>query len=277
MAVDNPQTLTRNVNHYFKAVIMKPLSMLRSRRGTTLLELMLGLFISSIVIIGLYRVAKSVLLTANRERQKAEMQQSITSVSNIIERDIRMAGCGLPGNGLRAVLNDSLNDYLMIFSNEMRIQTTLTSDINGASYEMFVVDASGFSEDEWVCIEGPDTIYREIYHVTDNASGADRISIAGVVGVPHVFPAGSRVYAANRILYAVVQSPTPVLKRQKNDMSIDLGAKLQKIAVIPKKATGSIVAYAGDADVLTVVLGGYVGRGGNKVFYADSTEVNIRN
>lgn len=256
---------------------MKQMQHYGNRRGTSLVELMFGLVISAVLIAGIFKVANSVFTSANREKRKSEMLRSINTVSNIIERDIRMAGCGLPGNGMRAITNNGYNDYLMLFTNEMRVQTVLESSVGSSGYEIFVADAGEFDDDDWVCIEGPDTIYREIHSVTVYSSCPDKINIAGTIGVAHTFPAGTKVYKASRIAYTVVTSPKPALTRKKNDLLVGLGDGLEKIAVIPKKASGSVVPYARDADVLTVVLGGYLGEGHNRILYADSTEVNIRN
>jgi hypothetical protein len=257
---------------------MKKCCFLRNTHGTSILELVIALFICSILVTGIFRVARAVFASANREKQKAEMLRSIMSVSNIIERDIRMAGCGLPGNGMRAILNDGYNDYLMIFTNENRIQTVLTKPVGVSDIDLPVKDTVGFTPDKWVCVEsvGKDTIYREISAVTTK-NGDKVITLTTPVGVVASILAGSNVYAATRISYMVVNSPKPALQRKRNDLTIDLGVKLQKISVIPKNAAGTVVAFARDADVLTVVLGGYVGMGANMVLLADSTEVNIRN
>jgi len=245
--------------------------------GTSMLELVIALFISSIVITGVYRIARSVFVSADREKQKAEMIRSIMTVSNVIERDIRMAGCGLPGNGMRVALGQGNNDYLMLYTNEQRIQSELTTSATYSANELYVTDATGFRNEDWVCLEGSDTVYREIESITLSSNSPDRINLNGTVGVSVPYAVGTRVYAASRIVYEVVQSPEPVLRRKKNDLVIDLGAKLQKISVIPKKASGTVVAFARDADVLTVVLGGYIGKNGDRYLLADSTEVNIRN
>jgi hypothetical protein len=217
-----------------------------------------------------------VFTSADREKQKGEMLRSIVTVSNIIERDIRMAGCGLPGNGMRAILNDGTNDQLLVFTNENRVRTVLIVAAQLSDYDLYIADTTGFKNDGWICLEGPDTIYREIAAIK-NTAGINIIELAMPVGVVGPFTVGTKVHAATRISYTIASNPKPVLKRKLNDMSIDLGAKLQKIAVIPKNGAGSVVASARDADVLTVVLGGYIGKNGNRFLLADSTEVNIRN
>lgn len=277
MACGNNEAFDCFVNHYIEAIIMKKRALLFTVNGTSMMELVIALFISSIVITGVFRIARSVFVSADREKQKAEMLRDIMTVSNVIERDIRMAGCGLPGNGMRATINPGQNDYLMMFANEQRLQSTLTGSATWSTDELYVTDATGFREDDWVCLEGTDTIYREIQSITLYSSNPDIIKLSTPVGVAVNFPVGTKIYAASRIVYEVVSNPEPMLRRKKNDMTIELGAKLQKISVIPKKASGNVVLLARDADVLTVVLGGYIGKDGNRFLLADSTEVNVRN
>lgn len=257
---------------------MKKLSFIRNSAGTTIVELIIALFISSLIVAGLYRVIRSVMTISERERQKAEMIRSIMTVNNILERDVRMAGCGLPGNGLRTVLFEEHNDQLILFSNEERIQTTLGKEAKANDMQITVASAEGFKEDEWVCVASSvDTVYREIRSIKDNNVGLDTIYLNFPMLSPGTMVSGSNVYAADCIYYWAASDPRPVLKRKKNDMTVELGTHLAKIAVVPKKSNGTIVPLARDADVITVVLGGYVGTGNNRVLLADSTEVNIRN
>ncbi|MBN1306809.1 MAG: hypothetical protein JXA18_02755, partial [Chitinispirillaceae bacterium] len=94
--------------------------------GATLLELMMALFIGWLVIAGTYRAYRYFTVSSTREKQKAELQRDIITVSNIIERDIRMAGCGLPGNGVSTHLVDEENGHLSCYTNEQRVETALT-------------------------------------------------------------------------------------------------------------------------------------------------------
>ena len=68
----------------------------RSRRGFTLIELMLAVSLLSIVIIGVFesltRQHKTSIVTEN----VVEVQQSTRAISHLIEREIRMAGFMIP-------------------------------------------------------------------------------------------------------------------------------------------------------------------------------------
>ncbi|MBN1308466.1 MAG: hypothetical protein JXA18_11145, partial [Chitinispirillaceae bacterium] len=141
-----------------------------------------------------------------------------------------------------------------------------------------VADAAGFALDGYACLGGPpDTCYRRITGIGVNHSGPDTLHLSRVV-YHGPYAVGTPVYPATKLSYRVTGSPTPCIQRLKNSAPIPLGGKLDSIIVILKNGAGNPVgASVGDAEVVTVVVGGHVGSGGNRVFLADSTEVNIRN
>lgn len=63
-----------------------------SQPGFTLVEVMIALFISLFIFMSLYSVYTSQNKAYNNQQGLAEMQQNIRAASNIIIRDLRMAG-----------------------------------------------------------------------------------------------------------------------------------------------------------------------------------------
>ncbi|MBN1575678.1 MAG: hypothetical protein JW913_03950 [Chitinispirillaceae bacterium] len=247
--------------------------------GTSLIELVIALFITSIVTIGAYQAYQFFTISSTREKQKAELQRDIITVSNIIERDIRMAGCGLPGNGVSTHLVDEENDHLSCYSNEQRLETTLTTTADPAHTKIIVADAAGFVVNGYVCLaDPPDTCYRRITRIGIYAGGEDTLVLSRAIYYGPFDYTTTHVYPATKFSYKLTGSPTPSIQRLKNNAPLPLGGKLDSIIVILKNAAGNPVgASVGDAAVVMVVVGGHIGNGGNRVFLADSTEVNIRN
>lgn len=252
--------------------------LLNNRLGTSLVELAVGMFIGAIVVSSAYKMYQYVTVSANRENAKARLQHDITTMSNFMERDIRMAGLGLPGNGINATLQDTASDDLRIFQNELREETTLTDTAQPADRKILVVTAMHAITGGWICLAGPDTIYREIERIGKKTGGPDTIHlIASVVSGPF-YPTATRVLPAQRIEYHVKTSPKTQLSRSWGGADVALGQHLDSLNIIPKDKLGTPIAGpASGATYLTVVFGGYIGKNTNRIFMAESTDVNIRN
>ena len=72
---------------------MQAKSILNTRKGITLIELMVALVICGIVIGALYRLFITQTRAYTVQDQVAEIQQSIRSAMEILVRDLRMTGC----------------------------------------------------------------------------------------------------------------------------------------------------------------------------------------
>lgn len=251
----------------------------RNRNGTSLLELVFGILITSILVIGVFRAWRYFDSTTTREKYKAELQRDVITVTNIIERDIRMAGYGLPGNGIYVNLDASDNDKITFYTNENNSSTGLAQDAQPAHTKIYVNDASFFSVGGTVCLAGTDTIYRTIQHVGINASGDDTLILTASINTAQpLWAASSNAYPAMSISYEISGSAPFSLRRSRNGADLNIGGKLDSIEVKPKDISGNVLAGNGtNASVITIVMGGYVGKDGNRVFLAESTEVNIRN
>ncbi|MGB9715458.1 MAG: prepilin-type N-terminal cleavage/methylation domain-containing protein [Thermodesulfovibrionales bacterium] len=68
---------------------------IKTQKGVTLIELLVGIAIFSIIIAGVYGVYVSQLKHTTREHRIAESEMELEIVKNFIERDIAMAGYGL--------------------------------------------------------------------------------------------------------------------------------------------------------------------------------------
>jgi hypothetical protein len=250
--------------------------------GTTLLELIIVLFISSLVVIGAFRAYRFTIISADRERDKSELQGNMVTVSNIIEKDIRMAGCGLPGNGLRYTLSDAASDELTLFSNESGIETTLGQPVQPAHNQAIVADATGFVSGGGICLaaEGVDTVYRVVTGIDlGSPAGFNTIHFSDAVNTINPFPAGERVFPTTCIRYTVTGAgPEHQILRTRNNNQLPIGGTLDSLNIVPKNSAGAAVGgVSKSAAVLTVVIGGYIGSDGNRTFIADSSEINIRN
>ena len=247
----------------------------------SLVEVIIAVVITSILVAGAYKLYQYTMTSANRERDKAQLQGSIITLTNIIEKDIRMAGCGLPGNGLQVNLHDNASDSLRLFTNESGRETKLTMALDPTLTRAIVDDATGFAIEGGICFAAPgvDTVYRNIIRVGIQGAGNDTVDFDAATNTTLSFPVNAPVYPAVCIRYTVSGTGSArVISRARNNAVSPLGTDLDSINLVPKDALGTpVVGVFKNVAVMTVVVGGHVGRGGNRVFIADSTEVNIRN
>jgi prepilin-type N-terminal cleavage/methylation domain-containing protein len=74
---------------------MKWLPKIRSESGMTLIELMIAIAISGIVIAGVVQILTTSTSSYSLQEEMAAMQQNVRIAKMFLERDIRMAGCGM--------------------------------------------------------------------------------------------------------------------------------------------------------------------------------------
>lgn len=250
----------------------------KNSQGTTLLELMIGLLLTAIIINSAYQLYRYVTMSASREKVKAELQQEIINVCNIVEKDIRMAGCSIPGNGIDITFTPQ--ETLFIFTNSERFKTTLAVIAQPAHDKIIVTNDSGFSAEKWIFIpQGTSFIKRRIVSVKTNLTGNDTILLSQPLGIGPL-NVGTEIFPADRIAYTFVKNGNNlVFVKIKNSLNFTIGTKIDSLRIVPKDSNGNIVSGSNLETValLTVVIGGHVGSGSNRVFLAESTEVNIRN
>ncbi len=248
-----------------------------SLSGLTVLELVVALSLSAVVISSAYKVQLSFSKAASRENDKAMLQRDLISACDMIEKDIRMAGLGLPGNGVDLHLSDTVSDELTIFVNKGQIRTTLYSEALYTDTKILVNRPANVSWGKWVCLEAGSIIFKEISRVGLSLSGnPDTIQLAAPLN-SGPYPQNSNIYSADRISYFIKNKAEKVLCRQFNNRDLEISMIIDSISIIPKDNSGVSLSSGAEAKVLGVVIGGYIGQGNNRVFLAESTEVNIRN
>lgn len=248
-----------------------------TRSGLTLLELVVAMSLSTVIISGAYKAHISFSKAASRENDKAVLQRDLMSACDMIEKDIRMAGLGLPGNGVDLQLSDTISDELTIFVNKVHLRTTLYSNALYTDTKILVNRPGTASWGKWVCLESGNIVFKEISRVGLSLSGnPDTIYLAAPLNAGP-FPQNSFVYSADRISYFIENKAEKVLCRRFNGRDSEISTVIDSFSIVPKDNNGVSLSSGAEAKVLGVVIGGYIGQGNNLVFLAESTEVNIRN
>lgn len=248
-----------------------------SLSGLTALELVVAVSLSAMIISAAYKAHLSFSKAASRENDKAMLQRDLMSACNMIEKDIRMAGLGLPGNGVDLQLSETTSDELTIFMNKDQIRTTLYSTAFYTDTKILINRTADTSWGKWVCLEAGSIVFKEIARVGLSFSGnPDTIHLAAPLNAGP-YPQNSIVYSADRISYFLKNKAEKVLCKRLNSRDSEISTLIDSFLIVPKDNSGVSLSSGIEAKVLSVVIGGYIGQGRNQVFLAESTEVNIRN
>ncbi len=245
--------------------------------GLTALELVIAVSLSAVVVSSAYKVHLNFSKAASRENDKALLQRDLMSVCDMMEKDIRMAGLGLPGNGIDLRLSDTSSDELTLFVNKNQLRTRLVENASFSDTRILVESAGNAAWGKWVCVEGGSIIFREISRIALSlSSNPDTIHLTTPLNAGP-FSAASNVYSADRISYYIKSADERVLYRKFNSKESGISMIIDSLAVIPKDNKGTSLSSGTAAQVISAVIGGYIGQGNDLVFLAESTEVNIRN
>lgn len=242
--------------------------------GLTLIEITVSLFISSVILTTAYKANQYFTKSTLHETEKSTLQREIITVNDIMSKDIRIAGLNLPGNGIRATINNNSNDLIELYSNDSGYQTTLSATPGFYDDRMRVADGKGMGTDRWVCISDADTVFRQIKRVGMNATGPDTIFMYDQLRL--TLSASTKVFPASRVKYSI--NSTNGLTRSLNGTVVPLGSNIDTMEFIPKSQTGTVVGNMGrSAAVLSVFIGGRLKSGNSYSVISDSIEINLRN
>ncbi|NLG18583.1 MAG: hypothetical protein GX556_14715 [Fibrobacter sp.] len=251
-------------------------SKLKSVSGISLMELTVAMVVGSIVVSAALQSQRYFMKGMSRENEKAQIQRDIITVSDLLEKDIRMSGFGLPGNGIKTVPSEVTSDELFIYTNSDRLQTELATDAASGSDRIYVNDAQVIMQENWICLKETDTAYLEITGTGISGGGPDTVYLAATL--PKTYTASATtVYPAGCIYWHIENDSSCYLTRKNNGLEVKLSAMLDTMNITPKDDLGTAVNQISSARVLTVMFGGKVGSGPSAVLMAESTEVNIRN
>jgi hypothetical protein len=249
-----------------------------NNNGTSLLELIIGLLIGSMVIFGAYQMYTYISRSASRETKKAELQSKMVAVSEMISRDLRMSGFGLPGNGFRPALNSAGNDVLQLYINDLQLRTVLGRDVVPGDSIIYVASASQAKPLMYVCLVQNDTVYRKITRVRLSTNGRDTLTLDSLAG-KNFAAATAQVFFASGISYQVVASPAAGLCRTLNGATSMFMQAIDTIRVSPRDSAGTgLTGQFEKTKMVSMQFGGRIStRGAKDYVMIDSTMVDLRN
>jgi prepilin-type N-terminal cleavage/methylation domain-containing protein len=189
-------------------------SVLRNKKGLTLVELLIALLLSSILIAALYRVFISQQRIFMVQDQVADIQQNVRIAISQMTKEIRMGGYG--GNILQ--IFDNINGFSNIITPANNSITILLADqvgvlkqnANKGNNQMKVTNASVFNTDKkkYLCLNGLNNYL--VQSIT-----TDTITMTTSLAEDHVI--NEPVYLVKAITYNLGQSGSKTaLRRNEN-------------------------------------------------------------
>jgi type II secretory pathway pseudopilin PulG len=282
MADGDEKTFDSFFHYYRKMTVRTYVSKKRGRKGRsgmTLVELMIALFICSLLIILLLTVYGSFVKMSRFQSSSTDLENQFMLTSRVMEKDMRLAGFGLPGNGLYPKNIGAQNFYLAVLSNEDNKQTALFKDAQIGESTVTVVNTAGISANQWVGLVRDSTVV--FYRITRVGlkSGSDTVVFKD--SLIHVLwkKDSTQVYFAKGVQYDVeIKNGKKSLVRTSLTNATAIGEAVDSFAVCPKNRAGAdLGADYSQAKVLGITLGGHVGAAGKTVAVTKSFDVDLRN
>ncbi|HEX3020359.1 MAG TPA: hypothetical protein VHP36_08645, partial [Chitinispirillaceae bacterium] len=233
---------------------------------------------SAAVISAGYKAQISFSKAAYRENDKSLLQRDLMTICDMLEKDIRMAGLALPGNGIDLTLSDSTSDQLAMFVNKNQLRAKLNSTVSYSDTKILIEHTGMTGWGKWVCLEAGTVVFKEIDRVgVSSSSNPDTIYLTAPLNAGPYTVASTNLYSADRIGYRIKKGTENVLLKRINNKDIGISGLVDSLAIIPKDKSGVPISSGDSARVISIVIGGHIGRENNTCFLAESTEVNIRN
>lgn len=117
---------------------------MRSQRGFTLVEALVGMVVGGMVMAGAFRVWKTHQEEGFRLQKKNELRDRMALSSKHIQRSITLAGLGMENAPTMVRADEVGSDTLIIYTNPGESRTGLTSNPFVGQYTVFVENAALF-------------------------------------------------------------------------------------------------------------------------------------
>ena len=173
-----------------------------SQFGFSLIEIMVGVVVSSIVMGSLYGLWKRSDMASRHLQQKSELRNRMTLINKTMQNSITLAGYGLI-NVVDIYKDDATgSDTLTIYSNPASVRTTLTSAHNHSSPSIHISSTSSFAVGSYVAIsDGTNNEIRKITQISGNyITTSSKFSYDYAIATSTIFPVTKYRYFSDQTL-----------------------------------------------------------------------------
>lgn len=252
---------------------------MRNQSGLTLVELIMTLAIGIILVAGIYQIYVPFVQNNVYVKKDSIIQEHMARANHFLEKDIRMAGYNLPGNGISPDLTVEDDHMIRIFISENNTRTTLLENESAGSYELLVDDDQGVEVGQWICLNnGGTTKYYPISYVGLSTGGEDSIALAELLAEGWNF-SETEVYFARCYTYSLQDTENGTsLIRSTHDASYTISSEIETMTIVPKDASGNPLTmnFALARSVSVQLTRQLVGKNISKNF-TSTIEASIRN
>lgn len=241
---------------------------METRRGFTLIEMMVALVVGAFVVTGAFRLLTQNQRASDLISNRGEFRDRITLATTQVNRSITMAGFGISNMEVIRKGPGQHTDTLVIHSNAREHRTTL---IDSAAYGVRILRVfkdSGFAPGGFIGIT--DSLRNEFARVEsiegDSISGF-RLNLSGGLanaysaGVPDIYPVQRERFFADlesKSLVRIVDDRRIVLGEGITQFQVDLltgsgapATRHQEIRVITFSVAGNYKAPAGTPSLMS--------------------------
>jgi prepilin-type N-terminal cleavage/methylation domain-containing protein len=180
------------------------LQRLTSCKGITLIELLVTISLSSILFLALMGTFEGVVHGTDIQTMQSDMQEQFMSAYRLLEKDIRMSGYNLPGNGLVPLLNSNGKTSLVMLRNDADKSARLSVAANAGDSKLLVDNGMGVMINQWVCLAKDSSFsYYQVGRVSlHSGEGFDTVELADST-ISTTWAQNTKVYFANEVKYSI--------------------------------------------------------------------------
>jgi len=177
------------------------LSSLQNRRGYSLLEVLITLSIFLIVLYSVYMVYDTQRSSYSRTEARIDTQDNARMALSTLERELRMAGYGVP-----AALGPSVPRIVeakprtITFRADLRgVITTLTANAASGSSTLYVNTTTGIAAGDVIYL----TDHAKARALTVQSVDASASTVTTTAALTRSFASGSRLYVPRDVLFTI--------------------------------------------------------------------------
>jgi Tfp pilus assembly protein PilE len=145
----------------------------KGRSGATIMETVMAVSVSTILFLFVMMGYSSFVKMAGMQKQDTLVQNELMDAYRFLEKDIRMSGFNVPGNGIYPTITAGANDELELLYNEKETTTKLRVAAQPGDSILVVDDYKGVHPDQWICLRQNSAI--GYYQIKSINVGSDTI------------------------------------------------------------------------------------------------------
>lgn len=256
---------------------------MKNQNGMTVMELLIAVMLTAILAIGTMGMFDSFTRGNVALKKGVELQEGFSRANQILERDIRMAGYNLPGNGLRLSIASENSKMIQIFQNRKSKKTALAAFALTNDSTLLINDDFNDLSHSWICLHVKDsnvTHYYPVAFIGHNTIGVDTVKLALAHLTRSWDTANTEVFFPECITFGIENTShgRTFVRRFKNKTYF-ISSDFDTVKVVPKDLNGNLLA-ANYENTRTITI--YLKKKmktvtGQDQLVSNRVEINIRN